>query len=190
MQLHHCGPELALNKKASTLARCCIDFFNREPDALDTFLRTVKRQESFSLRIVDWAVTNYSRRHRITVHHKGLPVDINHDYRRHLGVFTKKYFDPFARRERIELVLTPANTVLSTTVGQLNFMKWLLERGIHVHIAQLRAEIETDMRDNHGRRKKHPKDDTTTAATAATAKQTKKHEDRFLIYNGPFRLLF
>lgn len=179
VQLHHFGQELACNKKAWTLARCCIEFFNRKPEALETFLRTVKRQESFSLRIVDWAVTNYSRRNRITVHHRGLPVDINQDYRRHLGVFTKKYFDPFARRERIELLIKPTNTILSTTVGQLNFMKWLLERGIHVHIVQLRAEIEADMRDNHGRRKHH-KDQT----------KQKKQEDRFLIYNGPFRLLF
>ena len=162
------------NKKAQTIAASCVEWFNNHPKALDTFLRTLRRQESFSLRIVDWTTTNYSKRHRITIYHDGLPIDLHNDYRRHLGVFTKKYFDPFARRERLHVVLEPHGERLSTTVGQLNFMKWMLERELHVTVQNLRKDIEQDMREYDGKRKD----------------KAKPEHRSSLVYTGPFRLLF
>ena len=172
------------NKKARAIAVSCMEWFNAHPDALLVFLRTVWRQESFSLRIVDWTTTNYSKRHRITIYHDGLPVDLHNDYRRFLGVFTKKYFDPFARRERLVLRLSPDNQVFSTTVGQLNFMRWMLQRQVHTKVMEAKKEIEMDMRKYDGKRGGGgggDKDDDDKDWGS---------EDRFLMYNGPFRLLF
>lgn len=163
------------NKKAKSIARSCIEWFNGHQEALATFLRTIRRQEAFSLRIVDWTTTNYSKRHRITIYHQGLPVDLHNDYRRYLGVFTKKYFDPFARRERLTLLLQPDGQSLSTTVGQLNFMRWLLEREVHLRVQELKKDIEVDMRAYDGKR------DHINGGG---------REERFLVYNGPFRLQF
>lgn len=163
---------LSENKKASSIAKSCIDWFNQHPEALVTFLRTIRRQENFSLRIVDWTTTNYSKRHRITIYHQGLPLDLHLDYRRYLGVYTKKAFDPFARRERLTLLLHPGNQTISTTVGQLNFMRWLLERQVHLKVKELKDDIEADMRAYDG------KDD------------CRYQEDRFLVYNGPFKMQF
>jgi hypothetical protein len=164
------------NKKASTIAASCVDWFNRHPRALETFVRTLRRQENFSLRIIDWTTTNYSKRHRITIFHNGLPIDLHNDYRRHLGVFTKKYFDPFARRERLLIVVHPPDESLSTTVGQLNFMKWMLERDLHLRVQELRKDIELDMREYDGKRKEE--------------KEKPKPERHSFMYTGPFRLLF
>ena len=161
------------NKKARTIAVSCVEWFNENQEALCTFLRTVRRQEAFSLRIVDWTTTNYSKRHRITIYHEGLPIDLHNDYRRFLGVFTKKYFDPFARRERLVLRLYPDKQTLSTTVGQLNFMRWMLQRQVHTKVQTLKKEIELDMREYDG--KEHDRGPS---------------EERFLVYSGPFRLLF
>lgn len=160
------------NKKAKTIAVSCVEWFNQNQDALWTFFRTIRRQESFSLRIVDWTTTNYSKRHRMTIYHNGLPVDLHNDYRRYLSVFTKKYFDPFARRERITLRLQPDNHSLSTTVGQLNFMRWMLERQVQLKVQELKKVIELDMRQYDGKGK------------------DRGEEEQFLVYNGPFRLLF
>lgn len=160
------------NKKARSIAESCIAWFNKNPEDLATFIRTVRRQETFSLRIIDWTTTNYSKRHRITIYHQGLPVDLHLDYRRNLGVWTKKMYDPFARRERLTLHLEPGNQTISTTVGQMNFMRWLLERKVHLKVAELKAEIEKDMRAYDGKEDHH------------------YQEDRYLVYNGPFRLQF
>jgi hypothetical protein len=102
----------------------------------------------------------------------GLPIDLHNDYRRYLAVFTKKYFDPFARRERLLLRINPEKETLSTTVGQLNFMRWLLARNVHLKVQELKKVIELDMREYDG---KH------SSSTPS--------EHRFLVYNGPFRLI-
>ena len=161
------------NKKAKTIALSCVEWFNENQEALLTFIRTVRRQEGFSLRVIDWTTTNYSKRHRITIYNDGLPIDLHNDYRRHLAVFTKKYFDPFARRERLLLRLNPDKETLSTTVGQLNFMRWLLARDVHLKVQELKKVIELDMREYDGK----------SSSSTPT-------EHRFLVYNGPFRLIF
>jgi len=161
------------NKKAKTIAISCLEWFNQNQDALLTFVRTVRRQEDFSLRIVDWTTTNYSKRHRITIYHEGLPIDLHNDYRRYLAVFTKKYFDPFARRERLILKIHPDKETLSTTVGQLNFMRWMLQRNIHTKVQELKKTIELDMREYDGKGVLAPSGD-----------------QKYLVYNGPFRLIF
>jgi hypothetical protein len=161
------------NKKAITIATSCIEWFNEHPDSLDVFVRTIRRQEGFSLRIIDWTITNFSKRRRITTFYKGLPIDLHNDYRRYLGVFTKRYFDPFARRERVDVLVAPQKEHLSTTIGQLNFMKWLLERDLHLTILNARDDIETDMRQYEGGKRHH--------ADAQT---------RPLAYSGTFHLHF
>jgi hypothetical protein len=161
------------NKRAKAIALSCVEWFNKHDEALLTFIRTVRRQEDFSLRVIDWTITNYSKRNRITVYHEGLPIDLYNDYRRYLAVFTKRYFDPFARRERLILRINPEKETLSTTVGQLNFMRWLLEKNVHRKVQELKKVIEMDMREYDGK----------------SASSTPS-EHRFLVYNGPFRLIF
>jgi hypothetical protein len=41
------------NKKAKTIAISCLEWFNQNQEAPSTFIRTVRPQEDFSLRIVD-----------------------------------------------------------------------------------------------------------------------------------------
>ena len=165
------------NKKAKTIAVSCLEWFNQNQEALVTFIRTVRRQEDFSLRMVDWTTTNYSKRNRITIYHDGLPIDLHNDYRRYLAVFTKKYFDPFARRERLRLRIDPHKETLSTTVGQLNFMRWLLQRHVHIKVQEMKKVIELDMREYDGKKASAPKDGG-------------GEQQRFLVYSGPFRLIF
>jgi hypothetical protein len=159
------------NPKALSIATSCISWFNKHPNDLDVFVKTLRRQTGVSLRAIDWAVTNFSRRHRLPIYYRGLPLDLNNDYKRHLLIHTKRNFDAFARRARITILLQPGDQTLSTTVGQLNFFRWLLERNIHAKIQELKAEIEADMKGEAG-------------------KDGSEEEQRFLIYTGPFRMDF
>ena len=143
-----------LNEKTGVIVESCVDWFRERPDKVGTFLRILGRQEGFSLRVVDWMVTNYSKTHRIVRVFRGAPTDSHNDYHRFLNVFNKRYFDPFARRERIPLVVDDARVVF-TTVGQLNFMKWFLERGLDETARALRQDIEADMKAPAHRRLAH-----------------------------------
>ena len=71
------------------------------------------------------------------------------------------------------LRLNPEKETLSTTVGQLNVMRWLLARDVHLKVQELKKTIEVDMREYDGK---------TSSSTPS--------EHRFLVYNGPFRLIF
>ena len=143
-----------LNEKTGVIVESCIDWFNDRGDKVDTFLRILGRQEGFSLRVVDWMVTNYSKTHRLVLMFRDAPTDIHNDYHRFLNVFNKRHFDPFARRERIQLIVNNERIVF-TTVGQLNFMKWFLERGLEETARSRRQDIEADMKALPHRRASH-----------------------------------
>lgn len=135
---------LDLNPKADVMVRSCLDWFNDVTDRQAMLLRILTRREVFSLRIVDWMVTNYSKYHRILILYRGMPLDVHDDYQRHLSVFNKKLFDPFARRQRITIQM--GSQTYLTTVGQLNFLKWFIARDLHLVVTEKKEAIEQDMK--------------------------------------------
>ena len=110
-----------------------------------------------SLRIIDWFVTNYCKKHNITYYLKNGENDTDSEqfivwlrYKMQLKSFLKKQFDPFCRRERICFFYNNGNDLdhIITTIGQLNFFKWAIERGVISYIKNHIKEIEKDMNDN------------------------------------------
>jgi hypothetical protein len=84
-----------------------------------------------SLRNIEWFVTNYARTKRTKfVTPSGNTVDIHIAYKSSLGGYSKKFFDPFCRTERIQF------KGFTTTVAQLNFIRWCIRNGIIRHIKQ------------------------------------------------------
>lgn len=84
-----------------------------------------------SLRNIEWFVTNYAKTKRTKfVTPSGSTVDIHIAYKASLGGYSKKFFDPFCRTERIQF------KGFTTTVAQLNFIRWCLRNGIIQHIKQ------------------------------------------------------
>ena len=69
-------------------------------------------------------------------------VDVNVflNYKAQLKAYSKKYFDPFCRRNRINYKQS-----LSTTIGQLNFFKWAIENHIISYIQDNIEDIEKDL---------------------------------------------
>jgi hypothetical protein len=97
-----------------------------------------------SLRILDWFVTNYSKKNNVSyVTKSGKHVIVYLAYKSHLKAYSKKMFDPFCRHERIDF------HGVSTTVGQLNFFAWAIEDEcidyMHSHIDDIHADMETRM---------------------------------------------
>jgi len=116
-----------------------------------------------SLRILDWFVTNYSKKNNVSYMTKsGKHVIVYLAYKSHLKAYSKKMFDPFCRHERIDF------HGVSTTVGQLNFFAWAIEDEcidyMHTHIDDIHADMETRMAAS-----------SSTAAGASDARK-KRHE--------------
>jgi len=107
-----------------------------------------KNKPKMSLRILDWFVTNYSKKHNITyevkTENKTKTFIVYLDYKSQLKAYSKKQFDPFCRRERI-LFFDHEGKEIVTTVGQLNFFRWSLENNILKYILDNFEEIENDM---------------------------------------------
>ena len=109
--------------------------------------------DKISLRIIDWFVTNYSKKYdsmytRYDRNGKQLnPFNVFHSYKSQLKSYSKKFFDPFCRRNRIKYKYNNTDT-LSTTIGQLNFFKWAINNSIIDYIKDNYKEIEDDMNES------------------------------------------
>jgi hypothetical protein len=130
---------------------------------LDMMLPIIQGKSPISLRVIDWFVTNYSKKKNIYYQLKAKdgsirPFFVFLDYKQQLKGYSKKKFDPFCRRERIEF-LDHENKPIETTVGQLNFFKWAIQKGIIKYIEKKLKEIENDMNDSIRQVYKKPVDE-------------------------------
>lgn len=123
-----------------------------------------------SLRILDWFVTHYAKNKQIIYWiddennkvYFEYPEDIKntedkdekvirkfnlyYEYRAQLQSYTKMYFDPFRRHNRISFEISQnPSTYIETTVGQLNFFKWIMHNHVLEYINQNIEEIENHM---------------------------------------------
>jgi hypothetical protein len=105
-------------------------------------------KSKISLRILDWFVTNYSKKknvhYQLIINEKTKNFIVYLDYKSQLKAYSKKQFDPFCRRERISFI-GHDNNELVTTVGQLNFFRWTIENNILDYIYTNYIIIESDM---------------------------------------------
>jgi len=136
-----------ISSKKDLLMQSLIQFFsNRE--YLDKVVPIITGKSNISLRILDWFVTNYSKKnninYQITINNKVKNFIVYLDYKSQLKAYSKKQFDPFCRRERISFI-DHDNNDLITTVGQLNFFRWSIENNILDHIEENYSIIENDM---------------------------------------------
>jgi len=136
-----------ISSKKDLLMQSLIHFFtNREN--LDKVIPIITGKSIISLRILDWFVTNYSKKnnihYQIIIYHKIKNFIVYLDYKSQLKAYSKKQFDPFCRRERISFI-DHDNNELITTVGQLNFFRWAIENNILEYILENYDIIENDM---------------------------------------------
>lgn len=117
-------------------------------DTVDKMLKVITGESKISLRIVDWFVTNYAKKHYVVIN---VPREngterfkVHNEYKLKLDANSKRRFDPFCRRERTNLPYRDG-THIETTIGQLNFFKWILENDILSYIDENYADIESDM---------------------------------------------
>lgn len=108
----------------------------------------IESKSEISLRLIDWFVTNFSKKNS-TIITKQNDKNIIHfnvylSYRSQLKAYSKQQFDPFRRRDRINFYYDK-DSHLETTIGQLNFFRWILQNHILEYIKDHVDVIEKDM---------------------------------------------
>ena len=128
---------------------------------LDKILKILNGESAISLRILDWFVTNYAKKNYVVYTLKsGSRFKVYNDYKLKLKAYSKKRFDPFCRWEKITIPYKN-NTLIQTTIGQLNFFKWVLDNGIIEYIESEYSTIEHDMNARNSTSKKKTVDNKT-----------------------------
>jgi len=117
------------------------------PDNLNILLPLVRGESAISLRLIDWFVTNYIKykniKHKPNKNESQLLM--YDDYKSQLNAYSKKKFDPFCRRQRIKFYFDKNKHNINTTVGQLNFFKWFIEKKYIHYIVKNLTQIENAM---------------------------------------------
>jgi hypothetical protein len=116
---------------------------------LDKMLKIITGESRISLRIVDWFATNYAKKY-YTCYNISYPNNetkrfkVYNEYKNELRSYSKKKFDPFCRWDRISIPYKDEKYI-ETTIGQLNFFKWAIEKKVIDYIETNYETIEKDM---------------------------------------------
>lgn len=141
--------------------------FYKNGENLNRMMRIINGESKISLRIVDWFVTNYSKKQYTVYSLDGgsTRFKVYNDYKLKLKAYSKKRFDPFCRWERITI---PYDTekFMETTIGQLNFFKWAIENKIIDFIETNYQVIEDDMNSRNSTSKRRSPTDTESTASS------------------------
>lgn len=144
--------------------------FYKNHEILEKMLNIITGKTKISLRIVDWFVTNYAKKHYTLYNVKNKRFKVYFDYKLKLKAYSKKRFDPFCRWDRIYIPYID-NSSIETTIGQLNFFKWAFENNVIDYIEEHYDEIERDQINRNSTSKKNKNNRELTSADCKTRKK-------------------
>ena len=172
------------------------------PSIMSILLPIINGETKLSLRIIDWFVTNYTKKNNIILYNKKKKLitkkspknkleqktkkskyeyvddqfNIYLNYKGQLKAYSKKNFDPFCRRERINFYYNPEKCI-TTTVGQLNFFKWAIDNNILDYIKDHLEKIDLDMNINIKRDEDKTKKSKKTSMNSKASKAEQTYQD-------------
>jgi hypothetical protein len=158
--------------KQDFIVRWLQNFYN-QPGRLTEILPILTGTSPASLRLIDWFVTNYSKKFNVSYLWEDKQFMVHFHYKRELKAYSKRLFDPFCRRERISFQVRGHPPIEETTVGQLNFFRWAIEKGVLQYILEHVAEIEHDM--NTSFREHYSKEPESKTATGRRKRKEMSH---------------
>lgn len=147
------GENHKLSKSDDVLLESVLEWYNEDKKRVDHFLSVVKRRNGMSLRVVDWLVTNFSKTHSVMIDCGGMTRDLNREYQRNLSAYNKRNLDPFARKNKITVLLY-GQEKRSTTVGQLNFFRWFFKSDIGSILDKYKDVVKAHMESCENKEKK------------------------------------
>ena len=132
-------------KQNDVLLNKLVDYYKKDGEKMEKMLNVINGVSRISLRIVDWFVTNYAKKHYTVYDIKDKQrFKVYIDYKLNLKAYSKRRFDPFCRWQRITIPYDD-DKYIQTTIGQLNFFKWAIENDVIKYIENNYSDIEIDM---------------------------------------------
>jgi len=149
-----------ISSKESLLKVKLVEFYNESN--LKILLPIILQQTRLSLRSLDWFVTNYSKKYNtnyiLVKNGENLSYFPFKSYKSQLKAYSKKFCDPFCRRDRVifdyrkndiidfqpDIKMSHKDYII-TTIGQLNFFRFAIQDNIINYAIDHIEEIENDM---------------------------------------------
>ena len=171
-------------------------FYAGHPE-IEKVITYLNGEAPLSLRIIDWFVTKYSRKNFIRYPLDGQEFIVYLSYKGQLKAYSKQYFDPNCRRERIMFQI-PGYEPFMTTIGKLNFFRWALDSNIleyiEGHEEEIRKGYNTYLKEmiQTQRSNKNAVEASTeqTRATRRRSKQSPSSLNKLQVYLTPVELTF
>lgn len=138
---------IQISSQEHMLIKSLEKFYNNNPKNVNLMLPIIRGESNISMRLIDYFVTNYSKKHRIIYNieenNNTIIFNVFSSYKSQLKAYNKKYFDPFSRGNRIPFFFP--NDCIITTIGQLNFFKWFISKKIINYVSENLSVIEKDL---------------------------------------------
>lgn len=96
---------------------------------IEIIIDIIEGKSKISLRILDWFISRFSKTVILFNSSNENNCDIHISYKAQLKTYKKKYFDPFRRHNKF-FYFYDKNKYVLTTLGQLNFFKWMICKNI------------------------------------------------------------
>jgi hypothetical protein len=149
-----------------------LEKFYAEPSNFNRVKNIIDGKSKISLRLIDWFVTNYSKKYNVTYVTKTQKHMIVYlSYKSHLKAYSKKMFDPFCRWKRIKF------HDMETTVGQLNFFEWAITDEVLKYLEDHQEEVHKDMENRLQDSKKKEEQPKKRHELSNSATKSMKHHD-------------
>lgn len=133
-----------------------LEKFYMKIENIHLILPIINGESNISMRLIDYFVTNYSKKYRVTYNlienNNNSTFNVYSSYKSQLKAYNKKYFDPFSRGNRIPFFF-PDDCII-TTIGQLNFFKWFISKKIYDYVNLNLEKIESDLNSSKNNSKK------------------------------------
>jgi hypothetical protein len=127
-----------------------INQFYEDPKHSKSLLDILDKKGTVSLRNLEWFITNYSKKRALSYKTTdGKTFTVHCAYKSSLDGYSKKLFDPFCRTDKFEY--TPPNTTktVTTTVAQLNFIRWCIKNNVIDYISEHKSNLFTKSAETH-----------------------------------------
>lgn len=119
-----------MDSKSDILLSSVTKFFENEKNS-SILTDILEKRQGVSLRHLEWFITNYSKKKEVTYKtNDGKTFSVHCSYKSTLDGYSKKFFDPFCRKNKIQFTIPNTDKEIQTTVAQLNFIKWCISNDI------------------------------------------------------------
>jgi hypothetical protein len=123
--------------KSTTLLNSVRDFYHSDENNSKHLVDILEKKNGISLRNIEWFITNYSKKTNLSYQtDDGKKFIVHCAYKSSLDGYSKKLFDPFCRTTKINFNIPNSDRTISTTVAQLNFIKWCIKNNIIQYFLQ------------------------------------------------------